>query len=69
MARRAFIVFAYRLTPVRWSSEYSSMDAWPIESTKRSRFGHIGILGIKAKKLLPQTVSHGRHRHRSAWVA
>ena len=34
-----------RLTLDRWISEYSSSDAWPAESTKRSRFGHSGSAG------------------------
>jgi hypothetical protein len=30
---------------VRYSIDHSSMDAWPFESTKRSRFGQSGSLG------------------------
>src|SRR4051812_46935437 len=33
------------LTPVRCRSEYSSIDAWPIDRTNRSRFGQIGSCG------------------------
>src|SRR5690348_7728719 len=38
------------LTPVRCSMEYNNMEAWPIESTKRSRLGQMGSLGSKRKK-------------------
>jgi hypothetical protein len=33
------------LTPLRCSTAYRSMEAWPIDSTKRSRFGQIGSSG------------------------
>ena len=32
-------------TPVRWINAYSSMEAWPADSTKRSRFGQVGSAG------------------------
>ena len=31
--------------PVRWSTDQSSIDAWPLESTNRSRLGQIGSCG------------------------
>src|SRR4051812_17552581 len=37
-------------TPVRCSSEYNSIEAWPTESTKRSRLGQIGSCGSKRRK-------------------
>ena len=33
-------------TPARKISEYSSIDAWPTDSTKRSRFGQFGSSGL-----------------------
>lgn len=33
------------LTPVRWMMAYSRVDAWPTDSTKRSRFGQMGSSG------------------------
>ncbi len=33
--------------PVRCSTDHSNIDAWPLESTKRSRFGQIGSFGSK----------------------
>src|SRR5215471_5256826 len=30
---------------VRWSADQSNIEAWPFESTKRSRLGQIGSLG------------------------
>src|SRR4051812_32092159 len=33
------------LTPVRCRSEYSSIEAWPADRTKRSRLGQIGAWG------------------------
>src|SRR6478672_10426465 len=38
------------LTPERNSKEYSSIDACPIESTKRSRLGQIGSAGSNRRK-------------------
>ncbi len=32
-------------TPTRCRMEYNSIDAWPAERTKRSRFGHSGFAG------------------------
>src|SRR6516164_3226841 len=32
-------------TPARCSMEYSSIEAWPIDSTKRSRSGQMGFCG------------------------
>ena len=37
-------------TPVRCSRLYSSIEAWPADSTKRSRFGQIGCSGSKRRK-------------------
>ncbi len=36
-------------TPVRCSSEYSNIEAWPDERMKRSRFGQIGSCGSKRR--------------------
>src|SRR5262249_54532501 len=33
--------------PVRWRTDQSSIEAWPFDSTKRSRFGQIGSSGSK----------------------
>ena len=41
---------------------YSSIDAWPADRTKRSRFGPGGIFGIVAQKLLPQHIGDRRQR-------
>ena len=54
------------LTPVRCSNEYSSIEAWPAESTKRSRFGQIGSCRVEPEKLLPEAVGHRRQCHRRA---
>src|SRR5437016_10070187 len=32
---------------VRWSTDQSSIEAWPFESTNRSRLGQIGSCGSK----------------------
>src|SRR5215469_2223519 len=37
-------------TPARCRVEYSSMDAWPADRTKRSRFGHSGSAGSYSRK-------------------
>ena len=57
------------LTPVRCSSEYSSIEAWPADSTKRSRLGQIGSLRVEAQEVLPQDVGQRGHAHRRAGVA
>ena len=56
-------------TPVRCSSDHSSVDAWPSDSTNRSRFGQIGSCGIEPHHSLPQRVGDGRDAHRRAWMA
>src|ERR1700688_4668155 len=33
------------LTPVRWSADQSNIEAWPFDSTKRSRLDQIGSCG------------------------
>ena len=40
--RKAFRSSSVRSVPVRNSIEYRRIDAWPAESTKRSRSGHSG---------------------------
>jgi hypothetical protein len=43
---RSYSAFTARV-PDRWSDDQSSIDAWPFDSTKRSRFGQIGSTGSK----------------------
>ena len=43
---RSYSAFTARV-PVRCSTDHSSMDAWPLESTNRSRLGQIGSSGSK----------------------
>src|SRR5271154_7258514 len=40
--------------PVRCSTEYNNMDAWPFESTNRSRSHQVGLPGLN--------LSTSRHR-------
>ena len=47
----------------------SRVEAWPSESTKRSRFGQIGSARVEAQEALPQRVGNRRHPHRRARVA
>ena len=58
-----------RRVPDKYSSEYSSIEAWPTDSTKRSRLGPGRVLGIEAQQVLPQRVGDRRQRHRRARVA
>ena len=51
---------------VRCSTDHSSMEAWPFESTKRSRLGQIGSLRIEAHDPVPDGVDQRRQRHRRA---
>src|SRR5579875_2720899 len=51
-------------SPLGGDRTESSAEAWPEESTKRSRFGRIA-----AEKILPQGMDDGRHRQRRAGMA
>ncbi len=51
-------------TPVRCRSDQSRAEAWPAESTKRSRFGQIGSDGIEAEEALPERVGDRRDADR-----
>ena len=44
-----------RSYPLRWRSEYSSIEAWPQESTNRSRSGHAGSAGLWRRKRVQST--------------
>ena len=47
------------LTPARWISEYSSIEAWPMESTKRSRLGQTGSAGSYRRKSCQRVYATG----------
>ena len=53
---------------MRWSSEYSSIAAWPALRTKRSRSGQSGCVGRVAEEARPERVGHRRGAHRGARV-
>ena len=53
----------------RWSTDQSSIEAWPLERTKRSRLGQIGSSGIEAQHAVPEGVDQRRQGHRRARVA
>ena len=46
LPRRSYSAFT-AWVPVRCSTDHSSIEAWPFESTKRSRLGQIGSCGSK----------------------
>ena len=56
-------------TSVRCSTDQSSIEAWPLESTKRSRLGQIGILRVEMHDPVPNRVNQRRQRHRRAGMA
>src|SRR5215471_20437461 len=35
--------------PLRWSADQSNIEAWPFDSTKRSRLGQMGSCGSKRR--------------------
>ena len=47
------------LTPVKCNVEYSSIEAWPADSTKRSRFGHTGFAGSYRKYFCQSSYTAG----------
>jgi hypothetical protein len=48
-SRRSYLPLT-AFTPLRWRTASSSIEAWPLERTKRSRFGQIGSSGSKRRK-------------------
>ena len=46
--RRSYSAFTARV-PVRYSTDHSSIEAWPFDSTNRSRLGQIGSFGSNLK--------------------
>src|SRR5215472_6826495 len=44
---------------VRWSMDQSSIEAWPFESTKRSRLGQIGSWGSKRMTRFQSVYTNG----------
>ncbi len=43
---RSYCAFTARV-PVKYNTDHSSIEAWPFDKTKRSRFGQIGSCGSK----------------------
>src|SRR5215831_9713049 len=46
LPRRSYSAFTARV-PVRYSTDHNSIEAWPFDRIKRSRFGQIGSFGSK----------------------
>ena len=43
--------------------DQSSIEAWPFDSTNRSRLGQMGSCGIEAHHAIPDRVNQRRERH------
>src|SRR5215470_5799387 len=46
LPRRSYSAFTARV-PVKYKTDHSSMEAWPLDRMKRSRLGQIGSFGSK----------------------
>src|SRR5439155_22206940 len=58
LRRRSYLGFTARVC-VRCSIEYSSIDAWPHDSTNRSRFAQIGSVGSKSRNFCHSVYATG----------
>ena len=69
LARSARPCASSCLTPARCSIAYSSIEAWPQESTKRSRLGQCGIAPDRTATLRSQHVGRRGQGHGRAGMA
>src|SRR5262249_3728662 len=68
LPRRSYSAFTAR-APVRYKTDHSPTEAWPVCRTKRRPMGPSRVLGIEAQDPVPDRVDQRCQRHRRTRMA